>query len=109
MMFMLKHNTDRWAVITDREGSQIAVEPMNDTAWIQLTELFQNKSTRFVGGIVEAYGNKWGFRLKPENVRVAEFTAEVLQANIRYVSENLDYWLDTWTYISSTVTETHLQ
>jgi len=54
-----------------------------------LTELYQNKTARGVDGIVEMYGNKWEFRFKPENVTVAEFKVEDLQANIRYISEKL--------------------
>jgi hypothetical protein len=107
MMFALKHDANRWAVITDREGSLMAVEPASNAVWRQLTELYQNKSARWVGGIVEMYENKWGFRFKPENVTVAEFTAEGLQATIRYISENMDYWLGGWAYVSARVIEAH--
>nr|MDO8132619.1 hypothetical protein [Candidatus Njordarchaeum guaymaensis] len=107
MMFELRHDTDRWAVIEDREGSRMAVEPMNDEIWDKITQLYQNQSTRFLGGIVERYENKWSFRFKPENVTVAEFTAEGLQANIRYISEHLEYWLGGWAYVAARVTETH--
>jgi len=107
MMFTLKHDTNRWAAIVDREGSQMAVEPASDEVWERLTELCQNKSIRFVGGIVERYENKWSFRFTPENVTIAEFTAEGLQASIRYISENLEYWLGGWAYVSATVAEAH--
>jgi hypothetical protein len=107
MMFALKHDTYRWAVIADLEGSRVAVEPVSDEIWEKMTQLRQNQSTRFVGGIVERYENKWNFRFKPENVTVAEFTAEGLQATIRYISENLDYWLGSWAYVSVKVTEAH--
>jgi len=107
MMLTLKHDTNRWAIIMDREGSQIAVEPVRDDVWEKLVQLHQNKSLRFVGGIVERYENKWSFRFKPENVTIAEFTAEGLQATVRYISENLDYWLGGWAYISSRVVEAH--
>jgi hypothetical protein len=107
MMFALTHDTDRWAVILDTEGSRMAVEPVSDGVWEKLVQLHEDQSTRFVGGIVEQYENKWGFRFKPGNVTVAEFTAEGLQATIRYISENLEYWLDGWAYVSSRVTEVH--
>jgi hypothetical protein len=107
MMLTLKHDTNRWVIIMDREGSQIAVEPVRDEVWEKLVQLHQNKSLRFVGGIVERYENKWGFRFKPENVTIAEITAEGLQATVRYISENLDYWLGGWAYISSRVVEAH--
>ena len=107
MMFALKHDTYRWAAIADREGSRVAVEPVSDEVWEKIAQLYQNQSTRFFGGIVERYENKWGFRFKPESVTVAEFTAEGLQANIRYISEHLEYWLGGWAYVSAIVSETH--
>lgn len=55
MMSALKHDTYRWAVIVDREGSRMAVEPMSDEVWEKMTQLYRNQSTRFVGGIVEQY------------------------------------------------------
>jgi len=99
------HETDRWAVIEDVNGDHIAVEPTSDEVWNQLVELYQNKTVMFIGGIVEEYGNKWGFRFKPENITIAEFTAEGLQATIRYISGNLDYWLGGWAYVNAKVTE----
>lgn len=104
----LKHETDRWAVIEDVSGDCIAVETTNDTVWAQLVQLYENKTERFIGSIVEEYNNKWGFRLDPENITIAEFTAEGLQATIRYISENLDYWLDLgWVFVHAKVTEIH--
>ena len=107
MKSALIHDGNRWAVITDREGSLMAVESVSDEVWEQLVELCQNKNREWVGGIVEQYANKWGFRFKPENVTVAEFTAEGLQATIRYIRENLDYWLGGWAYVSARVIEAH--
>ena len=108
----LKHDTNRWAVIQDVNGDRMAVEPVSDEVWSQLVQLSQNGSTRFVGGIVERYDNKWGFRFKPHTVTVAEVTAEELQAlglqaTIRYISENLNSWLDSWAYVSCKVLEAH--
>jgi len=101
------HETDRWAVINDVKGDHIAVEPTSDEIWNQLVELYQNKTVMYIGGIVEEYGNKWGFRFKPENITIAEFTAEGLQATIQYISGNLDYWLGGWAYVGAKVTEIH--
>jgi len=103
----LKHETDHWAVIKDVNGDRIAVETVSDEVWSQLVQLNQNGSERFVGGIVVEYDNKWGFRFDPSTVTVAEFTAEGLQATIRYISENLNYWLDGWAYVHAKVTEIH--
>jgi hypothetical protein len=103
----LKHDTSRWAVIVDVNGDYMAVQPSRDQVWLQLVELNQNGTTMFEGGIVERYDNSWGFRFKPDNETVAQYTAEGLQATIRYISQNLDYWLGGWAYISSRVTEIH--
>jgi len=62
----------------------------------------------FVGGIVERYDNKWGFRFKPDTIRVAQFTAEGFQATIRDISADIDYWLNlVWAYVSAKVVEVH--
>ena len=102
------HETERWAVIQDLKGDRIAVEPSNDEVWNQLVDLHQNRTRMWIGGIVEEYDSKWGFRFKPENVTVAQITAEGLQAAIQFISEDLDYWLDLgWAYVSAQVTEIH--
>lgn len=76
--------------------------------WNQLVELHQNKTVMWIGGIVEEYDNKWGFRFKPETITIAQFTAERLQATIRFISEDLDYWIGLgWTYILAKVSEIH--
>lgn len=103
----LKHETNRWAVIEDVNGNRMAVETTNDNVWTQLVQLNENGTRMWIGGIVEKYGNKWGFRFKPETLTVAEVTAEGLQATIKYISENLDYWLDGWAYVGAKVTAIH--
>jgi len=104
----VKHETNRWAVIEDSNGDRMAVEPIDDHIWSELVQLNQNGTRMFVGGIVERYNNKWGFRFKPDSVRVAEVTAEGLQATMRDISENIDYWLNLgWAYISAKVIEIH--
>jgi hypothetical protein len=104
----LKHETARWAVIEDINGYVMAVEPVRDETWNVLVELNQNRTRIWVGGIVEKYDNKWGFRFKPENITVAQFTAEGLQGTIKYISENIDYWLELkWAYVNSKIIEIH--
>ena len=102
----LKHETDRWAVIQDRNGDHIAVEPTGDDVWNTLVQLRGNMSERWIGSIVEKYNSKWGFRFKPENVTIAEFTVEGAQTTIRSISQDLDYWLNLgWAYVWAKVTE----
>ncbi|MEM2101902.1 MAG: hypothetical protein QXM22_00120 [Candidatus Bathyarchaeia archaeon] len=104
----LKHETSRWAVIKDSYGDRIAVEPTSNQTWSQLVALYQNQTIRWIGGIVETYDNKWGYRFKPENITIAEVTAEGLQTHIRRISEDLNYWLNLrWAYVSAQVTEIH--
>jgi len=104
----VKHDTNRWAVIEDVNEDKMAVEPISDHIWSELVHLNQNGTRMFVGGVVERYGNKWGFRFKPDTVTVAQFTAEGLQATIRDISADIDYWLNLgWTYVSSRVVEIH--
>jgi len=104
----VKHETNRWAVIEDVNGDRMAVEPINNDVWSKLVQMNQNRTRMFVGGIVERYNNKWGFRFKPDNVTVAEVTAEGLQATIRDISADINYWLNlTWAYVSAKVVEIH--
>jgi len=104
----LKHETSRWAVIEDLNGNRIAVEPSKDEVWIQIVDLHRTGARRWVGGIVERYGNKWGFRFKPETVKVAEVTAEGLQATIQMMSKDLDYWINLgYAYVGARVIEVH--
>jgi hypothetical protein len=106
----VEHETDRWAVIQDLNGDRLAVEPVSDHVWSELVQLHWNGTGMFVGGIVERYSNKWGFRFKPDTVTVAQFTAEGIQATIRDISTNIDYWLDLgWAYVGANVVEIHLE
>ncbi len=86
------HETDRWAVIEDSKGDHISLETTSDDVWNQLVELYRNKTVRWVGGVLEEYNNKWGFRFKPETI-VVEVTVEGAQSWIRGISEELDYWM----------------
>jgi len=103
----LKHETNRWAVIEDVNGDQIAVETVRNETWAELVQLRQNVSRLWVGSFVEAYDNLWGFRFSPENLTVAEVTAEGLQANIKYISANLANWMGQLAYVSAKVIDAH--
>lgn len=104
------HETDRWAVIRDSKGDVIAVETTNHEIWNTLVSLRQNQTEMWIGGIVEEYENKWGFRFKPETIIVAQITIEGAQSNIQGISGDLDYWIKVWskeTYVLAKVTEIH--
>lgn len=101
------HETNRWAVIKDANGDSLAVESSNDSTWDQLVQLYQNGTAKWIGGTVEAYGSSWGFRFAPENITIADFTAEGLQTTISGISGDLSYWLGKQAYVSATVVEVH--
>ena len=104
------HETDRWAVITDSYGDIIAVETTNDEIWDTLNDLHQNQTEMWIGGIVEEYTNTWGFRFQPDTIIIAKFTVEGGQTTIEGISDDLDYWMDTWgtwTYVLARTTEIH--
>mgnify|MGYP001052227476 CR=1 FL=1 len=104
------HETNKWAIIMDSHGDIIAIETTSDQVWNTLVNLHQNGAQMWIGGIVEKYGNKWGFRFKPSTVNIAEVTAEGAQTWIKDISENLNYWMNTWaktTYVWAKVTEIH--
>ncbi len=104
----VKHETDRWAVIEDVNRDVMAVEPTSDNVWSELVLLHQSDNRMFVGGALGRYSNKWGFRFKPDNIIVAEVTVEGLQATIKHISTELDYWLDLGlAYVSCRVIQVH--
>ncbi len=88
------------AIIEDTNGDRIAVEPTCGEVWDELTQLYLSKGQMWVGGPVAVFifirpdpNYPWGFRFKPENITVAEVTAEGLQTTIRDISEDVDYWI----------------
>lgn len=105
-----KHETEKWAVIIDSKEDIIAVETTDLNVWISLRNLHQNQTEMWIGGIVEEYGNHWGFRFKPDTIIIAEITIEGAQSNIQAISEDLNYWINQWTkqtYVLAKVQEIH--
>ncbi len=105
-----KHETNQWAVITDSKGDIIAVETNNEAVWADLKNLQQNQTERWIGGIIEEYDNHWRFRFNPDTIVIAEITIEGAQSNIQAISDDLNYWINTWqnqAYVFAKVTEIH--
>ena len=103
-----KHEDKSWAVIKDSKGDIIAVETGDSNVWISLKSLNQNQSEMWIGGIIEEYGNYWGFRFEPDSIIIAEITIEGAQSNIKAISQDLDYWIGKWakqTYVFAKVEE----
>jgi hypothetical protein len=64
----------------------------------------------WIGGVVETYYNKWGFRFKPDTIIVAQVTIEGAQSYIQGISGDIDYWINTWakeTYVLARVIEVY--
>jgi hypothetical protein len=103
------------AIIEDTNGDRIGVEPTSGDVWDELVELYHSKEVMLIGGPVEVFifirpdpNYPWGFRFIPENVTVAENTAEGLQTTIRGISEDVDYWIRIGqAYVFATVVEIH--
>ncbi len=101
------------AIIEDTNGDRIAVEPINGGVWDELVELYNSKGEMWVGGVVEIFlfirpdpNYPWGFRFNPENITVAEVTAEGLQTTILDISENVNYWIGMgYAYVLAKVVE----
>lgn len=105
-----RHETDRWAVIMDTKGDIISLETTSNDIWDTVDDLHQNQTVMWIGGIVEEYNNKWGFRFKPDTIVVAQITIEGAQSNIEGISGDLNYWINVWakeTYVLAKVTEIH--
>ncbi len=91
-----KHETESWAVIVDSKEDIIAIETTDPNVWISLSNLNQNQTEMWIGGIVEEYDNYWGFRFKPDTIIIAEITIEGAQSNIQAISQDLNYWINVW-------------
>lgn len=105
-----KHETNRWAVIADSKDDIIAVETIDSGVWDTLKNLHENQTELWIGGIIEEYDNHWGFRFSPDSIVIAEITIEGAQSNIQAISEDLNYWINTWgnqVYVFAKVTEIH--
>ena len=105
-----KHETDKWAGILDSKGDIISVETIDDQIWNTLSGLHQNQTVMWIGGIIEEYGNKWGFRFNPETIIVAQITIEGAQSDIQGISGDLNYWMNVWAkevYVLARVVEIH--
>jgi len=103
------HDTYKWAVIEDSKGKHIAVETTNEITWNELRNINLNKTMVFIGGTIEEYNNKWGFRFKPDSIFLARWGAKDNQGTIEQISSNIDYWKNVGTvYVYIKVTETHI-
>jgi hypothetical protein len=107
-LFATKHDTTRWAVIQDVDGSMLAIETTDNALWNQFVQLQKNGTKMWLEGVVERYNNKWGFRFNPVTIIIALFTIEGAQTTIHFLSEDIEYWINFGiAYIGSKIIEVH--
>ena len=103
--FVVHQEGARGAIIQDVNGHLLLMESIDDKIWEQIVQLYQNKTERWIGGIIEGYDNEWNFHFKPENITIQQATAEAFSGTIRSTSNNLDHWLDKPVYFYAKVVE----
>ena len=94
-------------LVEDIDGDRMSIRASknNQDALDALTEMSKTGQTMWVGGEIQDFKNKFGFRFSPDTVAVAEITAEGLQAaKYKSIQEDIDYWRGLGTvYISGKV------
>ncbi len=95
----IKHETNRWMMISDNDGNKIAVEAINISLWDELAsfyQLYQNSGEQIsIWGVITSYNNTWQFRLAPETLyfRLGIFPSMVYPIN--EIADNLEMHLST--------------
>jgi len=103
------HDTYMWAVIEDSRGKHLAIETQDGKTWEELRKVHENKTRVYIGGIIQEYGNKWGFRFRPDTITLSPSPPKETQATIEQLSWNMSYWRSKGlVYIDSKVTEIHI-
>ncbi|MHA1308771.1 MAG: hypothetical protein ACTSO7_16685 [Candidatus Heimdallarchaeota archaeon] len=102
----IKHETNRWALIVDTEGSKLAIEAVNSSVWERIVSNYQEfKDYDYpmvitCEGIVP-YNNSWGFRIDPKTVKFLYGLIRGSTHTIKQLASNLDYYLnDHFGYIA---------
>ena len=60
----------------DVDGFLLLVETTSGEIWSQLLQLNANGTLMWVGGVVQRYDNKWGFRFKLETINITQVIIE---------------------------------
>lgn len=101
----IKHDTSRWAIIVDKEGSRIAIEAANKSIWDEMVANYKEyedsdfSEMTIFGGIVR-YNNSWKFRIDPKEVTYHYTLIKGPTHRIKQLSENLEYYLEYTGYIA---------
>ncbi len=98
----IKHETNRWAIIEDIDGNQLAVDMSNSSIWEQIRKVYETNlsSHIFIYGIVVSYDNSWQFRLEPSTVFACKTNyIRMPPRTIIEIRNNLEWHLSMMTVI----------
>ncbi|MHA1557157.1 MAG: hypothetical protein ACTSPM_09520 [Candidatus Heimdallarchaeota archaeon] len=70
--YIQKHSTKRWAIITDKDGNKMEIEPTDNDSWLVISFLNERDHIWLTSltGKVASYNTTWGYRFVPESIRV---------------------------------------
>ncbi len=98
----IKHETNRWAIIEDYDGNQLAIDAFNSSIWNELRkdwkELRKDSGTNlsapmFIFGLVVSYDNSWQFRFEPSTVSSTIGYIKEPSYTIIEIANNLEWHL----------------
>jgi hypothetical protein len=82
-------------VIRDSHWTTIRLYVEDEAVWQKLLAMKQQNLHKWVGSkLLRDSQSALGFKFDPENVVVADFTAETFQTWLLDISNRLEYWLD---------------
>ena len=87
----IKHDTAHWAIIEERWGTRLAIEPTNELVWEELLNPNYNLASISIWGTIISYDNSWQFRFDPATIRV-EYGWKS-SPTLNDVSSNLEHYL----------------
>ncbi|MGC9778313.1 MAG: hypothetical protein HZR80_03635 [Candidatus Heimdallarchaeota archaeon] len=94
----IKHETNRWAIIKDYDGNQLAVDASNRSIWEEIRKDYETNpgSPMFIYGMVVSYDNSWQFRLEPSTVISFIGNIKGPSYTIIEIANNLELHLSKW-------------
>ena len=95
------HISPRWAIISDKLGDTIEIEPKDKESWSIIAKFNGKDCTQLITitGRIESYSNQWGYRFQPESIRLS-WSGLIIPAvdlsnlpTLKYISIYLSYYL----------------
>ena len=91
----IKHETNRWAIIEDYDGNQLAVDAPNRSIWEELRKDWKELRKDYdmlIFGVIVSYDNSWHFRLEPSTLGLCGLGGIIREQtySIIEIANNLD-------------------